>query len=479
MLAAIVRLWIMPLPSSFWVDEMGTLFVVEQGANHPSFAVAPQVPQSIYYVLPTLSRHLPGPREIAYRLPSLAAMLLSLWIIARLAARLFHPEAGWLAAFALFSLRGLNYEASDARPYAFGTLVASAALWFLVRWLDDGRWRNAVAFGLCGALLWRVQLIFWPFYVVFGIYVVFRIIRSETPVTWLRAALVVLAVTLANVPVVLRALSLFREAPEHVVTALPRPLELVLSLKLGLVAVYGAIAGILATAMHWKASPAPFSSYVLAAVWWLCQPVGLFAFSYLSGDSVFVSRYLSLSLAGAVLFAVGLAAIFIPTGYWKPIAAIAAIAILVRMGDWRHAWPTHHNSDWRTAAETERVEATNADTPVICPSPFIEARPPVWSPEYRLPGFLYSHLAAYPVRGRICLFPFETSPEAERYAGELMADVFPRSRRFLIYGGGGPVRFWREWFQKQTALAGWTARRLGPFLDVDLVEFSCSRSQHE
>ena len=41
---SITRLWLMPLPSSFWVDEMATAFVVHHGPNDPSFAVAPQVP---------------------------------------------------------------------------------------------------------------------------------------------------------------------------------------------------------------------------------------------------------------------------------------------------------------------------------------------------------------------------------------------------------------------------------------------------
>ena len=37
------RLWLMPLPSSFWVDEMATTFVVHHGAADPSLRVAPQV----------------------------------------------------------------------------------------------------------------------------------------------------------------------------------------------------------------------------------------------------------------------------------------------------------------------------------------------------------------------------------------------------------------------------------------------------
>jgi hypothetical protein len=49
---AVVRLWLLPLPSGFWVDEMVTAFVVHYGPTHPSLAVAPQVTETIYYRLP-------------------------------------------------------------------------------------------------------------------------------------------------------------------------------------------------------------------------------------------------------------------------------------------------------------------------------------------------------------------------------------------------------------------------------------------
>ncbi len=41
LLVSIARLWLMPLGSSFWVDETATAFVVHYGAQDPSFAVAP------------------------------------------------------------------------------------------------------------------------------------------------------------------------------------------------------------------------------------------------------------------------------------------------------------------------------------------------------------------------------------------------------------------------------------------------------
>src|SRR5579862_796993 len=121
LLCCIVRLWAMELPSSFWVDEMGTAFVVRHGAADPSLRVAPQVPASIYYVLPRLAGRVLGYSEAAYRLPSLLALAGALWLIAGIARRLIHPAAGWFAAFACLSLRGFDYQAADARPYALGT----------------------------------------------------------------------------------------------------------------------------------------------------------------------------------------------------------------------------------------------------------------------------------------------------------------------------------------------------------------------
>ena len=135
----LARLWLMPLPSSFWVDEMVSAFVIHFGPSHPSLAVAPQVTETVYYALPHAAESLFGFSEVVYRVPSLIVLGVALWLIAKLAARLIHPLAAWFAVFACLALKGFNYEAADARPYALGTCVAAASLFFLVRWLDNAQ----------------------------------------------------------------------------------------------------------------------------------------------------------------------------------------------------------------------------------------------------------------------------------------------------------------------------------------------------
>ena len=474
----VARLWLMQLPSSFWVDEMVSAFVIHFGPTHPSLSVAPQVTATIYYWLPHAAERLFGFSEIAYRIPSLAVLAVALWLIALLASRLIHPRAGWFAVFACLALKGFDYEAADARPYALGTCVAAAALWFLVRWLDSTRWRDALCFALFAALLWRVQLVFWPFYAIFPIYLVLRIWRKDATVGWRQLVAVTVIVVLSLIPIALEALTLARQAQAHVIVDLPTLRMLPRALKFLLLVQCGGGAFLAGLILRWKpASSKPsLSAWVLVLSWWLLHPLALYAYSILTGNSVFVDRYLSLALPGAALAATILAALSIPERWWRPGAAALGICVLAALGQWRELWPMHHGSNWRDAARTVN-EWSDAATPVLLPSPFIEAKPPVWRPNYPLPGFLYSYLPTYKISGRFFLLPFERSPQAEQYAATL-APMLAEAPRFLIYGGDKNVFLWRSFFASRPELRGWGNRHAGDFGDVDVAIFENPAPTH-
>jgi hypothetical protein len=298
-----------------------------------------------------------------------------------------------------------------------------------------------------------------------------------TPVAWRQAASIFVLLGIALLPVASRALALNREAAAHVIAAPPSLGALSRSLKLGLVG--GACLGgwILSGWRDWRGNMAagrPPGSRVLILCWWLCQPLCLFAFSRITGNSVFVYRYLYLSLPGAALAATAGAAITMnkaPVARWKAASLAFGVGVLLLLGDWSQRWPVHHNSDWRGAAHAIQELALGPNVPVISPSPFIEARPPVWNPHYALPAFLYSHLSAYPIPGRKYLFPYETSAQAEQFADNLAAGTLVVYGGFLIYGDGIHVKFWCDWFSERPELAGWHARAMGSFGDVGVVLF--------
>jgi hypothetical protein len=467
--ACVTRLWLMPLPSSFWVDEMATVFVVQHGPNHPSFAVAPQVPDSIYYQLPRAAQSLFGFSEVSYRLPSVLLMGVALFLIGQLASRLIHPGAAWFAVFVCLSMRGINDQAADARPYALGACLAASSLWFLIRWLDSAHWWDAALFIALGALLWRVHLLFWPFYVVLSVYAATRLLCHETRPGWLPTLAVFALLGVALLPVAIDALNQFRHATSHVIVALPTLRDLRIALKFGIILICGAGAFVLSRLFRWpRVSPSVSkSALALIAAWWLLQPLALFAVSRVAGSSMFVQRYLYIGLPGAALAATLAAAYFIPPAWWKPLSLVFAAGVLLMLGQWRERWPMHHGSDWRFAAHTvDQWAGNDPGTPVLCPSPFVEARPPVWQPSYALPGFLYCHLPVYPFRGKPYLLPFDDSPEAEQYVESLADGTLTRSGRFLIYGGSGNVRYWRNWFSIRPEFSTWRRERLGLFGDV-------------
>ncbi len=406
--------------------------------------------------------------DISYRVPSVLTMGVALFLIGRIAARLIHREAAWFAIFACLGLRWIDYHAVDARPYSLGICIAAAALYFQIRWLDRARWVDAGWFVLFAALLWRVHLIYWPFYLVFVVYPFMRIVARDTRVTWLKAAAVFLLLTLALIPVIVQALALLRQAHAHVITPLlPGFRDFEHELRWSLVVICGGGAWLISRKPGGRV---PAASLALIAAWWLVQPLALFIFSHVTGNSVFIERYLSLALPGTALMATAAAAISIPASRWREASLILGIGVLLVMGNWTVRAPRHDNSDWRSAALAENHFAIAPDTPVICPSPFIEARSPAWRPDYPLPGFLYAHLPVYPLRGKLYLFPFEEA-DGEWYAAQLAATTLPQSGRFIVYGGDRIVDFWRGWFARRPDLQGWQ-NQIEKFGDVWIAVFT-------
>jgi hypothetical protein len=463
----IARFWLLPLNTSFWVDETVTAFVVRQGGDHPSLAVAPQVPQSIYYALPAAVQSEAGFSEAGYRLPSILAMAAALFLCARIGMRLIHPDCGWLIVLSSFLLRGFSDAATDARPYAFGLCVASLSVWALIRWLDRAAWLDASLFLLSAAMLWRTHLVYWPFYLVFASYTATRLWRHDTQVEWSHAVALFAALGIVLAPVAWSALALAREARAHVIQPPPGLRQLKYALKFGFLLGTLPAAWMLSRMLRLKPASLCTTTGVLLLGWWFVHPVALFAYSVGTGNSVFLPRYLSLAWPGILLGTAFLLARYLPTAYWRPLAALVGIFALAQSLRQSPNAPAHV-SDWRGA--TEAIAALHdPDLPVVCPSPFVEAKEPAWRPDYPLPGFLYAHLATYPVVGRTLLLPYTPSSEGLRYAGELSSTRLPAAGRFVIYGGDRNVEFWQSWFSQRPELRGWTARQLGSFGDVKAV----------
>lgn len=498
----IARVWLMPLPSSLWVDELVTFFVVRHPGD-PSFAVAPQVPLSIYYWLPRASLAIFGDSEIALRLPSILAMAAALYFIARLAAKLIHPAAAWFAVFAALAFRNFDYFAVDARPYGLGIAVASASVLFLIRWFDEARLRDAALFVLLAALLWRIHLFYWPFYLLYLGYAAamcskrpkiahsgvvgqdsrgtlgvrpignppdrLQPVLPPRQVLYTLLAAAVLACALA--PVATSAIDIAREGEAHKFNELPTLRNLFyLAHGFPILVCLGAM-WLLKRIFKWRDNqPAPAAAVALIAAWWLVCPLCLFLYSRITGNGVLIMRYCSLMLPGIALAVTAIAARFLPPTNWKPFALCMGALALALTADWTHLWPAHEHDNWRDAAARERTVAVST-TPVLCPSPFIEAHPPIWTPNYPFPSFLYSHLQFYPLNGRLRLFPFRRSAESDTYLGHLLTTELLPARKFVTYGSTWSVQALDRWFSARPETASWH-KQSSQFDNLSVVVYS-------
>lgn len=459
--ACITRLWLMHLPSSFWTDETGTVFAI-QHAGDPSLAGMAQAQAPLYLALPRAAGWLFGLSEVSYRLPSAMLMGITLFIVGRLAARLIKPEAAWFAVFACLALSQFNYYAAEARPYALGICVAAGSLYFLVDWMDTARWMPALLFVLFAAILWRVQLVFWAFYPVLLIYSTVRLARSATRVGWLRGVLVYFLLGLALIPVAWDAIVLLRSGSSHSFAPMPGVRALLSTVPWITVALCAGLVWLAGQFLKWHPQePASVSALALIASWWLWMPLCLFAFSRVAGVVLYVPRYFSLALPGAALAATAAAAYWLPTARWGQASAVLGIAALITVGRWQVLWPVHHADNWRQASFEEDFAAQEPDTPVIAVSPFTEAQPPVWTPEYHLPSFLYAPLFVYPVRGKVYPFPFTRSEVAEQYAAGLLRDALLKRSHFIVYGAERNAAAWVHWFSSRPELTGWRTHVAG------------------
>ena len=351
-------MWVMPLGSSFWVDEAETAFVVHHGSNHPSLAIIAPAIESVYYWLPRASEAIFGFSEAAERLPSLRGVG-DRAVLHRASRRPADSSASRLvcgirvphaAALQLRSRRRAGLRSGNLR--GGGESVASDPL---ARFRADGSTefcssRPARCSGECiwstGRSTSCTRFISW---------------RDRTGKRHgFKSSTICAGLVLALLPVAIqragdepgRRAARFRAAAFLVRTrgnVQDPPGRWRARSGAWILAALAALA---------RVDSAPsLSAIALIAGWWLVQPIGLFAYSHLSGVSVFTTRYVSIALPGAALAATAAAAFFIPKSKWQSLALVMGIAALIFGGQWSKLWPPHHNSDWRGASRAANALA--------------------------------------------------------------------------------------------------------------------------
>lgn len=172
--AMVIRWWIPGLFSSYWLDETGSLWVMQGGASQ-MFYRSTRCPQSLAYcVLLWITNLVVGSGPVVFHLLSVAASCFTAFALYRLGRRHL-PVSGAVLAVALWAITGANYTlVTQARPYAFAMAASVACAWQLERWLDNSSWANTVLLGVAGIL---PSYFFFPNIVLLGSIVLYVLIR--------------------------------------------------------------------------------------------------------------------------------------------------------------------------------------------------------------------------------------------------------------------------------------------------------------
>ena len=120
--------------TSLWLDEFGTLWVVESDLKavfERSREFQGQTP--FYYLIVWLSRTLLGEFEYALRLPSLAAAIATPVFLYFAGKELGSRCAGQLAAVLFWVSPAAIRRSVEARPYSLALMFASAMIWGFLR----------------------------------------------------------------------------------------------------------------------------------------------------------------------------------------------------------------------------------------------------------------------------------------------------------------------------------------------------------
>ncbi len=144
---------------NLWWDEGFSAWIAQQPALQLVERTASDVHPPLYYLLLHLWQGATGANDFALRFLSVAAGVLGVAFIYKLAGALSDRRAGSLAAFFLAISPFAVVWSQEMRMYTWAALWTTAGLWAAWRLWQSGRWRYWAVYVLaCVAALWTLYL---------------------------------------------------------------------------------------------------------------------------------------------------------------------------------------------------------------------------------------------------------------------------------------------------------------------------------
>jgi mannosyltransferase len=394
-------LWLRPLTSSFWLDELGTWWVIKDGIREAmgrSFEIQGQSP--VFYVFTWVLRQGVGAREWALRTPSVLFSGASAFLLYRMARRMVDDAYARIVVLGFVVWPTVKFAAADFRPYALATLLAIASTSTLVRWLDDDRWSTGILYAVLVVATVYIHYLFGLIVLAQAVYIAARLRDKSTQVRLRDLAAAAAGILVLAAPLVYQVAALWDRRAEWSIGA-PVTIAWLASAIVPPAFVCAAVIGavVLVTRrgrLHRIGLAAPDRLLVVA---WAALPIGvLVAVSLATSASLIQERYVLVAAPAIVLLLALAVRSLDPASARRLVVVALAIASILAFGN------VHQADDWRGSLAV--VNAASTDRTIVLVQPgFTEAAQAssLDDPERR--SFLLAPTALYPVSSQVVLLP--------------------------------------------------------------------------
>jgi hypothetical protein len=450
----VLCLWIAPMGSSLWLDELTTFWSVYKGVL-PSIARSQFWPgqNTAYTVLVAAIVHLMGTSEIVLRLPSLFAVLLAAWLLFRLGECLFDRETGILAVVVFTSLHPVAKEAAtNARPYGIALFFVVGSMLQLVRWLDTQRLRNMAGFIVTCAAIPYFHLLFTTTYLIFCAYGIY-VWRAERRIRIKQLVLAAAAVMFLLTPLLWYVLFISRPSAESSWAGTPDFQILLSSFIPNILAATLLLGGISAFFVYRRTGAAfqiSRSTAFLLGSWLILPVITTFVVARATPLKVFVPRYyLPAFVALALIVGYGIRMLS-PARLRLLMAGFVVGGSIVSYAGY-HLTVSPHREDWRTAAKVVRSKIVSPTTPVLLRVGLIETQKIRWDPIIDRDSPLLCPLSKYPMPGQIVLLPYRVDAGTIQYMQQISSQILATNETFLLVSRKDEefIAWMRGWFLGQ------------------------------
>jgi len=462
-----ISTWFIAVRAPLWLDETVSFFHIKAGFSGISSRQGwPTVP--VYSYVLWLWTKAMGTSEIMLRVPSILAMLGAVYLLYRVARRLFDQDVALICAVVFCLHPFVIFESIDIRPYAFGALAVTASILLLVHLQHNSSIWLAALFGFSAAFIVYVHLLFAVIIPALTICFVAR--KSNHRKTfWLQCGAALLVFAISFLPIIPGIQYMMHTSASHVFAPPPglvQLLQTVTSKRLTAILLLTIVVAAATRRLDLKSRIQLWPTLLCISLA-LVPLLTLYGLSVGTSLHIFEFRYRLVAVPGiALCWALALSRI--DSRMLRLLFCMVVVAVIA-YHDFNDPIFRIHGYSWRYSLEFAERNASVDNAPVLICSDFPEANSlPMPIGSAAKDSRVLSQISYYQLSVPVVALPRALDVEAMRIASRSLQEAALHHERFLALAYV-PSYGTLEWIEDNASEM--RVRDLGIFDGIKVLEF--------